>query len=103
MSKNEQIVINAIVKQVFDNLPHIGLNVNSIRLYHCNAYIYYVGRYVILRSYNTIIAVYDGERSILYDGLRYVYGYTATSAQHIAKFKRVLPDKPEQILTYRNI
>ncbi len=103
MGKSEQFVINAIVKQVFDNLPYIGMNVDGIRLYHCTAYVYYVGRYVILKSYQTIIAVYDGERGVLYDGLRYVYGYTATSAQHITKFKRFLPESPQAIYTYRNV
>ena len=103
MSKNEQLIINTIVKQVFDNLPYIGKNLDGIRLYYCNAYVYYMNHYIILKSYNNIVAVYDGEQNILYDGLRYVYGYTATSAQHIAKFKKFLPDKPEQVLTYRNI
>ena len=103
MTKNEQLIINAIVKQVFDNLPFMGMSLDGIRLYHCTASVYYVGRYVILKSYNNIIAVYDGERGILYDGLRYVYGYTATSAQHISKFKRFLPETPQAIYTYRNI
>lgn len=102
MSKNEQLIINAIVKGFFDSLPSVS-GVTPIRLYTCKAWIYYTGRYTILKSYSTIIAVYDGERDILYDGLRYVYGYTATSAQHIAKFKKILPDMPRQILTYRNI
>lgn len=102
MSKNEQIIINAIVKDIFDNLPSV-FGVTPIRLYTCSAWIYYIGRYTILKSYSTIIAVYDGEQDILYDGLRYVYGYTATSAQHIAKFKNFLPDRPGQTLTYRNV
>lgn len=102
MSKNEQLIINAVVKDFFNNLPSV-FDVTPIRLYTCSAWIYYTGQYTILKSYSTIVAVYDGERDILYDGLRYVYGYTATSAQHIAKFKKFLPDKPGQILTYRNI
>ena len=39
----------------------------------------------VLQSYRTIIAIISG--NCLYDFLRYVYGYTSTSAQHIAKFR----------------
>ena len=42
--------------------------------------------YYVLRSYRTIVAIIDIKTDTLYDFLRYVYGYTATSAQHIAKF-----------------
>lgn len=42
--------------------------------------------YHVLRSYNTIVAFIDPTTDTLYDVLRKVYGYTATSAQHIAKF-----------------
>ena len=39
----------------------------------------------LLKSYNTIVAMVD-EKGDGIDFLRYVYGYTATSAQHIRKF-----------------
>ena len=40
--------------------------------------------YTVLRSYNTVVAwEFSG---VVYDVLRIVYGYTATSAQHISKF-----------------
>lgn len=39
----------------------------------------------VLKSYNTIVAMVD-EYGDGIDFLRYVYGYTATSAQHIRKF-----------------
>ena len=42
--------------------------------------------YYVLRSYRTIVAIIDTRTDTLYDFLRYVYGYTATSAQHISKF-----------------
>ena len=42
--------------------------------------------YHVLRSYNTIVAFIDPRTNTLYDVLRLVYGYTATSAQHISKF-----------------
>ena len=44
--------------------------------------------YYVLRSYRTIVAIIDIKTDTLYDFLRYVYGYTATSAQHIAKFSQ---------------
>lgn len=44
--------------------------------------------YHVLRSYNTIVAFIDPTTDTLYDVLRKVYGYTATSAQHIAKFDK---------------
>lgn len=39
----------------------------------------------LLKSYSTIVAMVDEEGDGI-DFLRYVYGYTATSAQHIRKF-----------------
>ena len=58
------------------------------RLDYCTAETFNVGsRYTVLRSYNTIVAFYDYDTDTLYDVLRYVYGYTATSAKHIAKFR----------------
>lgn len=62
------------------------------RLYSCTAYLYKVENgyetYYVLKSYNTVIAVWDVNEGILIDALRAVYGYTSTSAQHIAKFQK---------------
>ena len=44
--------------------------------------------YHILLSYKTIVAFIDPTTDTLYDVLRKVYGYTSTSAQHIAKFDK---------------
>lgn len=55
----------------------------------------------VLKSYNTIVAVYDEQTDTGYDFLRYTYGYTATSAQHIAKFFKQY--QPETIYTWRNV
>ena len=41
---------------------------------------------VILRSYQTVIAIYDKRENTVYDFLRAVYGYTPTSCQQIRKF-----------------
>ena len=62
------------------------------RLRTCNAIVYrwQSGNCVTyaLKSYKTFVAlvITDGERTACYDFLRYVYGYTPTSAQHISKF-----------------
>lgn len=62
------------------------------RLYSCTAFIYSVvvdnKRYVVLKSYKTVVAIWDTEEGIVIDALREVYGYTNTSAQHIAKFQK---------------
>lgn len=57
-----------------------------IRLRKCNAYVSLIGKWFVLTSYTTIVAIIDSDTHVLYDVLRYRYGYTATSAQHIAKF-----------------
>ena len=61
------------------------------RLYHCNAFILHLDNHCIaLQSYGTFVALFDEESGYLYDLLRYTYGYTATSANHIAKFRNML-------------
>lgn len=55
----------------------------------------------VLKSYNTIVAAYDEQTDTGYDFLRCVYGYTAASAQHIAKFFKQY--QPTTIYTWRNV
>ena len=61
------------------------------KLYSCNAEIWECMGILVLVSYCTPIAVYARDGS-LYDCLRVVYGYTATSSQHISKFKKWLAE-----------
>ena len=61
------------------------------RLYSCNAEIRECTGTLVLVSYGTPIAVYTDDGS-LYDCLRVVYGYTATSSQHICKFRKCLAE-----------
>ena len=56
------------------------------RLRSCSAYVLETPSFFILRSYNTVVAVIDKCTGSTWDVLRMVYGYTSTSAQHIAKF-----------------
>lgn len=62
--------------------------VTEQRLRSCSAWVYETANYYILRSYSTIIACIDKRTDTLCDFLRLVYGYTATSAQHISKFSK---------------
>ena len=59
-------------------------NVKPLR--RCTAEVLETPSFFILRSYNTVVAVIDKCTGSTWDVLRMVYGYTATSAQHIAKF-----------------
>lgn len=61
---------------------------NRQRLDYCSAYTYETENYIVLISYHTLIAFIEKSTHTLYDVLRYVYGYTATSAKHISKFRR---------------
>lgn len=90
MKKAEQNRINEIVSAEYrkfeEEAQHKGTQYIA-RLRSCSAEVWASDSYYILRSYNTIIAIIDSKGN-LYDFLRMVYGYTATSAQHISKFAR---------------
>ena len=82
-------------QQIINNAVHLALNeyekqngnmVKVGRLRTCNATVYENERYIVLISYTTTVAFIDKREQRAYDILRLVYGYTATSAQHIAKF-----------------
>ena len=60
--------------------------VNTDKLFNCSASIIYGDCGIWLRSYRTVIGFIPYNEKTCYDFLRYVYGYTATSAQHIRKF-----------------
>lgn len=94
MTKKEQIADNAIIEQYIDEL-NAEISVDGLqylnRLRSCQAHVYTTTHFIVLRSYNTMVAaIYQRTPTaapIFIDFLRLVYGYTSTSAQHIAKFK----------------
>ena len=90
MKKNEQIEVNAYVENIVNDINAL-LRTKSpaawYGLYSCKAEWTIVGDWMLLRSYSTIVAAYNRETDEFFDFLRLVYGYTATSAQHIAKFR----------------
>ena len=96
MKKSEQLAINEQVLTLVNNFNTTNnFTGNFKRLRSCSAEVAPVidaetGEllYYVLRSYRTIVAAIDVRTDTLYDFLRYVYGYTSTSAQHISKFDK---------------
>lgn len=90
MTKREnQTLCNQICVEVFENaMAELNGDCNYNRLRTCKAVVVETENYYILQSYRTTVAVIDKRTDTLYDVLRYVYGYTATSAQHISKFEK---------------
>lgn len=94
MTKKEQIADNAIIEQYIDEL-NAEISVHGLqyldRLRSCQAHVYTTTHFTVLRSYNTMVAaIYQRTPTavpVFIDFLRLVYGYSSTSAQHIAKFK----------------
>lgn len=91
MKKKEQLEINEMVSKKYDEAM-VELekwqtkNPYFARLRSCTAWVIETHNYYFLQSYDTIVAFIDKRDDVLYDVLRLVYGYTSTSAQHIAKF-----------------
>ena len=82
----QQIINNAVRLAIKDFEKQNDGMENMGRLRTCNATVYENERYIILISYKTTVAFIDKQERKAYDILRLVYGYTSTSAQHIAKF-----------------
>lgn len=92
MKKAEQTIINAEVKAVMDDMfkeyALLKASDKGVRLRNCSAVVYTTSNYYVLKSYRTVIACIDRRTDTCYDFLRKVYGYTRTSGQHIAKFRK---------------
>ena len=90
MKKSEMVIINNEVlsawKQAKEVWDKVGYYTEGKYLRNCRAWVYETDEFYFLQSYSTIVAFIDKSTDTLYDVLRYVYGYTATSAQHISKF-----------------
>ena len=83
--EHENAIVLEALKELDETLPvsYLG-DFKFTRFRTCNAKVATFQNYVILVSYNTLLAFIKDD--VLYDVLRYNYGYTATSARHIAKF-----------------
>lgn len=105
MKKAEQRVINIKVERAlgryiakrFDFKDAIG------RLNSCKAFMYDTQDYIVLKSYRTVVAIIDKRDMALYDFSRYVYGYTSTTSQHIAKFARKYNIDSENRYTWKEV
>lgn len=85
--KEKQQIINSAIHLALNEFENQNDNMVKVgRLRTCNATVYENDRYIVLISYTTTVAFIDKLEHKAYDILRLVYGYTATSAQHIAKF-----------------
>ena len=86
--KINQDVINRLAVREYERaiaeMSEHEYNVKKFR--SCTAEVITTKSYYILRSYNTLVACVNRYTGIESDVLRKVYGYTATSAQHIHKF-----------------
>ena len=89
MTSNEKAIVNQKVEQAFEvacDYYHNASDFEYARLRSCSAEVIITSEWYLLRSYSTIVAAIHRGTGICYDALRWVYGYTATSAQHISKF-----------------
>ena len=88
MKKAEQISMNENALNLYRRAmdEYYTGNYTEEKFRNCQASVITTENYYLLRSYRTIVAVIDMEYGKQADVLRNVYGYTATSAQHIAKF-----------------
>ena len=89
--KEQQIEINKNAMVGIELWEQATTVISRERLYHYNAEILELDNNCLaLTSYGTLVAVFDRLTGFFYDVLRYTYGYTATNAQHIAKFRVML-------------
>ena len=87
MKKEFQKVINVKVEEFLDRFNSSDETYETRKqLRTCNAKVYTFDSFYVLQSYDTIVAAIDRKDGTCYDFLRLVYGFTSTSAQHIAKF-----------------
>lgn len=106
MKKSEQRAINKKVEYELEHYNGITeqWEIKVVgRLRHCQAYVYETAFYYVLRSYNTVVAIISKRDMTLYDFSRYVYGYTATTAQHIAKFANEYGISPSDRYTWKEV
>ena len=89
MTKKEvQESMNDCVLSYINRINEIGIDGKGERLRTCKAKVFSIPGFKILQSYNTFVAAIDLENDMLIDFLRFTYGFTNTSAQHIAKFSK---------------
>ena len=89
MKKAEQAAINAQALEGVRLIKDMGGVVHTEGLYYCNAKMVITDKnLIVLYSYDRPVAVIDANNGNFYDVLRYIDGLPATSAHHVAKFRR---------------
>lgn len=106
MKKAEQREMNKLVEVEFDaairSLEMFG-DRDYKQLRSCQAWVYETPCFYVLRSYGTFIAAIDKFDGNCYDALRREYGFTSTSAQHIAKFRNDYARRGAIFYTWRYV
>ena len=88
MTRREQIITNDYCERELTKVSaELGKVLSVRRLHKCQAYVYETDSYYLLKSYSTFVAFIRKSDCECFDILRNVYGYSAISVQHIAKFK----------------
>ena len=105
MKKEQQKSMNNYVLKNYDVFRDTIANeyLKWDRLRSCSAYVAETKDFFILKSYNTIVAFINKYTGQKFDFLRYVFGYTNTSAQHISKFFSDYGDFRISVYTYREV
>lgn len=105
MKKEQQETMNNYVLKNLDVFNDTIKNnfFDWIKLRSCQASVAETEDFYILKSYNTIVAFINKHTGQKFDFLRYVFRYTATSAQHIAKFFSDYGDYRVSTYTYRDV
>ena len=106
MTKFQQKTMNDYVLKNYINMMEEYTSkywYDCIRLRNCQAVVFETRNFFVLKSYDTIVAHIDKFTGQKFDFLRYVYGYTSTSAQHISKFFRDYGDFRVNVYTYREV
>lgn len=87
LQKKENRIVEDLYRLIVNGY-YVGESlIECTQLRTCKAKVYIFPSQIFLMSYNTIVAIIDRKGRVLIDILRYIYGYSATSAQHIAKFR----------------
>lgn len=87
MTRREQLIINDYCEREIRIVSgELGKVLSVRRLHKCQAYVYETTSYYLLKSYSSFVAFIRKSDGECFDILRNVYGYSSTSAQHIAKF-----------------
>lgn len=91
MKKDELVRINNYILKNLDVFMDVEADAywkfDNVRLRYCSAYVYETPDFIVLRSYNTVVAFINKHTGEFFDVLRYFYVFTSVSAQHIAKFR----------------